>query len=100
MTTEITAARGVFRDYSGSVTLGGTAQVVQSAGLIRRYLLIQNISDTTMWVNFGVTAVADQPSIQIVAGASLVFDHAFVPIGDISLMCATTGKKFVIKEGA
>lgn len=87
-------------DASGSITAGGTAQAGPVANVGRSHLFIQNISDTTMWVNFGVTAVADQPSIQIVAGAILRYDApAFVPQGAVSVIGATTGKKFVLKEG-
>lgn len=94
----IVPTHGALIDNSDDITVGGTAQTVESAGRARKYFLFQNISDTTMWINFGVTAVADKPSIQVVAGASLMFDGSFVPTGSVSLMCATTGKKFVCKE--
>lgn len=85
-------------DSSGAITLGGTAETIESAGRVRKYFMFQNISDTTMWINFGTTAVADEPSISVVAGATLVFEGSFVPTGSVSVMCATTGKKFVCKE--
>lgn len=94
----ITPTHAALIDNSDDITLGGTAQTVESAGRVRKFFLFQNISDTTMWVNFGVTAVGDLPSIQVVAGASLIFDGSFVPTGNVSVMCATTGKKFVCKE--
>ena len=31
----------------------------------RQYLFIQNVSDETMWVNFGTAAVADQVSRRV-----------------------------------
>jgi hypothetical protein len=85
---------------SGAVTTGGTAQTAAAQFLSRRYFLFQNISDETMWVNFGVTAVADQPSISVVAGGALEFGaHTGVcPNGFVSVISATTGKKFVCKE--
>lgn len=90
---------GNFMDHSGSITLGATAQTIATQNSGRQFLLFQNISDTTMWLNFGTTAVSDQPSIRIDAGVSIILDaDGVVPTGLVSLMCATTGKKFVCKE--
>ena len=82
-----------------AITLGGTAQTI-SAAKPRRYMLFQNISDTAMWLNFGAVATADTPSVYIAGGANagIVFEGSFVPDGLVSVMCATTGKKFVFKE--
>lgn len=88
-------------DGSGSIAAGGTAQDVFATNHGRQYLLIQNISDTTMWVNFGTDAVEDQPSIQIVAGAALEFSAAgtgVVPTARVSIRCSTIAKKFVAKQ--
>lgn len=97
------AINGALTDKSGSITLGGTAQTIAAANQNRRYFLIQNISDTALWVNFGTTAVADQPSIKLgpdsgSGGGTLVFEGNFCPNGLVSLIGATTGKKFVCKE--
>lgn len=91
---------GSLFDSSGTITTGGTAQQAAAARSNRQYVLIQNVSDTTMWVNFGVVAVANQPSIQLVAGASLELGGhtGVVPDEYISVIGATTGKAFVIKE--
>lgn len=93
-------ATSALTDHSGTITLGGTAQTAAGANGGRQYLLLQNNSDTTMWVNIGVTAVATQPSIQVVAGASLEFagpSTGVVPTGLISVIGATTGKTFTLK---
>lgn len=103
----VQATAGSFTDRSGTVTSGGTAQQVAAANSTRRYLVILNLSTTVLWVNFGVTAVADQPSIPLAAatsdggadGGGIVFESSFVPSGLVSLIGATTGKKFVCKEG-
>lgn len=89
---------GIF-DRSGSITEGGTAQTIATANGSRRFLLIQNVSDTTMWVDFDTTAVASQPSIRLLTGEKLEFVHGFVPSGAISAIGASTGKTFVCKEG-
>lgn len=90
---------GVPVDRSGTITSGGAAQTAAAANTTRSYLLIQNVSDTDMWVNFGVTAVANQPSILIVAGGSYENPPHWCPTGLISVIGATTGKAFTIKEG-
>jgi hypothetical protein len=94
--------RGGLTDRSGSITSGATAQTV-SAAKTRNYLLIQNISVEALWVNFGTTAVADQPSIKLApdsgsGGGTLSFEGGFVPNTLVSIIGATTGSKFVCKE--
>lgn len=86
-------------DRSGSMTTGGTAQELMPANPARRYLLIQNISTENEWIDFGVRAVADKPSIRLSAGDSLVMESGFVSGESISIIAATTGSKFVAKEG-
>ena len=88
-------------DGSGAIATGGTSQQVFARNVGRQYLLIQNISDETMWVNFGIAAVQDQPSIRIVSGAALEFSSAgtgVVPTATVNIISATTGKKYVAKE--
>lgn len=92
-------AASTITDHSGTVTSGGTAQELMGATAGRRWFFIQNISDTDCWINFGTTAVADQPSMKIVAGGAYENPPHFCPVGTISIIGATTGKKFVCKEG-
>ena len=91
---------GFLRDCSGSISSGGSAQNVAGASE-RSYLLIQNKSAATesFWVSFVTTAVADSPSIEVVPGTTLTWDAGFIPSGIISVIAATTGTKFTIKEG-
>lgn len=92
---------GAFIDGSGSITTGGTSQQVFAANQGRQYLLIQNISAETMWVNFGTAAVQDKPSIKIAADAALEYSlegTGVIPTATINIISATTGSKFVAKE--
>lgn len=92
---------GALEDGSGTITTGGTAQTVFPANTGRQYLLIQNVSDEDQWVNFGIAAVASQPSIKIAAGNALEFSAAgtgVVPTALVSIIGATTGKAFTAKE--
>lgn len=87
-------------DRSGTITSGGTAQeIMASAQAGREYLFIQNNSDTTMWVNFGVVAVASQPSIRLLTGESFEMSSGYVTGESVSVIGATTGKTFTAKEG-
>lgn len=86
-------------DGSGTITTGGTSQTVFAANGSRRYLEIQNISDTTMYINFGAVAVVDSNSFKILAGGEYINVSNWVPQTSVTIICATTGKKFVAKEG-
>lgn len=88
-------------DRSGSVTLGGTAQDAVAANAGRQYLLVQNIDATAdLWVNFGADAAVNTAgSIQLKPAASIVFEDRITPSGRVSVVGATTGHKFTIKEG-
>lgn len=90
---------GTFTDRSGTITLGGTAQQVAAANSSRKYFLFQNVSAETLWINFGTTAVANQPSIKIPVDAGFVLEGLFINTALISVIGATTGSAFVAKEG-
>jgi hypothetical protein len=100
-------SQGALTDRSGTIASGGTANTAIAANSARRYFLLQNLSNTVLWVNFGVTAVQDQPSIALKAcgtagdgtGGAIVFEGSFVPTGSISIIGPTTGSKFSCKEG-
>lgn len=85
-------------DCSGTITSGATAQTMVATNATRKYLYIQNVSDTTMWINFTTTAVANQPSLSITAGSSFVMESTFVSTELVSVIGATTGKAFTCKQ--
>jgi hypothetical protein len=89
---------GTWVDKSGTIATGGAAQTAVPENLARSYLFIQNNSAGDLWFNAGVTAVASQPSIKLVAGASIAYDASFVPRTLISIIGATTAQTFTIKE--
>lgn len=97
---------GAVTDRSGSIAAGATAQTLATSNAARRYLVIQNLATETLWVNFGVTAVADQPSIALRAcavagdgsGGSITYDAGFAPPSLVSIIGATTGSKYAAKE--
>lgn len=89
--------RGTFTDRSGTVTVGGTSQQVMAANATRSYLLVQNVSTADLWVNFGGSAVTNQPSLKLAPGASFEMTDP-VNTALVSVIGATTGQAFAAKE--
>ena len=90
-------------DGSGTIALGGSSQAAALANPGRQYLFFQNVSSATLWVDIGplpLVATQNQPSIQVIAGASLEFSGpstGVVPTGRILVIGATTGQAFTLK---
>lgn len=93
MQNRISSFAGKLKNASGSITAGSTPQTILEEDLGRRYLLIQNTSDTVMHVAFGESATTTN-SIRLEAGSSVIFEFSFVPVDYVSLLCATAGKTF------
>lgn len=97
-----TTAAGVstLTDRSGTIAAGATAQTAAAANTSRDYLLIQNTDATEdLYFNFGTTAVATQPSIKLTPNSSWENPSHFCPTGLVSVIAATTGHAYVVKEG-
>lgn len=94
-----TTKQGAVTDRSGTITLGGTAQQAMASNATRRFLFLQNTSDTDLWFNFTTVAVADQPSAKLTPGAVFIMEGGFVSTEAISIIGATTSKSFTAKEG-
>lgn len=84
---------------SGTITTGGTAQVLCSANPTRRGLVLQNNSTGDLWINRnGGTAILGQPSLCIPSGS-----YYETPVGGntleaVSIIGATTGQEFTAEE--
>jgi hypothetical protein len=101
------AMRGPVTDHSATQASG--AVTVAASDAARSFLLFQNISDTAMQIDFGVSAASAGGSSIYVPGISSVAGSAasglrfegpgFVPSGSISVFCAASGKKFILKTG-
>jgi hypothetical protein len=98
MNVRLVATAGTVTDRSGNITAGATSQVVAVQNLSREFLLFQNTSDTAMYVNFGAAATTTN-GVLVAAGTSLSLNGPFVPSDSVNVLCATTGKTFVCKEG-
>jgi hypothetical protein len=87
-------------NFSGTITLGGTAQNADIARPTRKGYMIQNHSAGDLWINDMTTAVASQPSIRIPAGAMYETPNSgdlgggAYEAGPITIIGATTGQAF------
>ena len=92
---------GSLTDRSGTITTGGTSQVLAAQNLSRAYLFVQNISEETLFLNFGTSATNNEStpnSIEIKPNQSVTF-VSFVSSDQIFVLGETTGSKFIAKEG-
>lgn len=97
--TEIPTERSDLTDASGTLTTGGTSKQALAANTSRTYLLIQNPSEEDdLWVDFGVAAVQDQPSILLLPrSGALVFEQGLRPTQAVHVNGPTTGQPYTIK---
>ena len=87
-----------YTNRSGTITSGGASQQLMPANTRRAYWFFQNISADTLWLDFAVAAVQDQPSVKVLAGESVSSDEV-VTVDQINVIGPNTGAKFVAKEG-
>lgn len=81
---------------NGSITAGGTAQNAIAEGHAFNSVVFQNVSDEDMTVAVGATAAAGTTGEVVYARTSATFTNL---VGKrLSVVSATTGKKFVIRE--
>lgn len=95
--------RGTLTNRSGAIAAGNTSQQVMAANSGRRYLFVYNprssAAGNSLWINFTSDAVKDQPSIELEPGMSFVQEDMYVSTEKVTIIGATTGHKFVAKEG-
>lgn len=83
-----------------TITDANVSQQVFAANPSRRYLLIQNTSDTVMRVNFGAAAtLAGNDSFELLADGTVTFEDLFQSTQQITIICSVAAKEFVAKEG-
>jgi hypothetical protein len=86
-----------YEDRSGTITAGGTAQVVLPAWNGRHGCVIQNQSTGSLWVSETATAIAGPPSIVIPAGQQFL---CMSPASGqaYSIIGATTAQAFAARQ--
>lgn len=85
---------GSLTSISGSVTTGGTAQVLAASNANRKGLTLQNTSSSELRVSPWGTASATA-GYKVAADALLVLDAPHCGVGAVSVWGATTGQTFV-----
>ena len=87
---------------SGTITTGGTSQLLCNANEFRVSMSVQNLSSGDIWINRGATSSAANPAIKIPSGALYEFpkmQNGYVYGGVLSIYGATTGQEFTAWEG-
>ena len=90
---------GTVTNLSSTITTGGTSQLVAASNTSRKYFLIQNISDTDMYLGVGYTPTTTTGILLAKNGGGITFESGFIPTSAINVLCATTGKAFVALQG-
>lgn len=85
-------------DRSGAIATGNTNQSIMPFNNSRSYLLIQNNSTGDLWIDFGVAAFSDSPSIKIAAGETFVMEGGAIANNEVYILGATIGQKYTAKE--
>lgn len=90
----------ILRDWSTTISSGGTAQILSFANPQRRGFWLQNLSSGTLWINvIGGTATASQPSIAVYPStAPFVSPVNMSPQTQLSIYGATTGQAYTFQE--
>jgi hypothetical protein len=96
----------VFSENSAPVTPASalvilTANTSQQvfANQKRSYLLVQNTSDTDMWLGIGVTPSVGTGIRLVAGGGGYVAEDGFIPSGQVNIICSATGKSFYALQG-
>jgi len=91
------------RPRNGAVTVttgttsasANTSAQALASNSSRQYLLIQNISDTDMYFNFGAAATTSNLFVAK-SGSGIVFESGFVPTDAVNVICASASKAYYI----
>jgi hypothetical protein len=93
---QVRPRNGTLTVTSGSTSASAnTSAQALASNSSRQYLLIQNVSDTDMYFNFGATATTDHLFIAK-SGGGIVFESGFVPTDAVNVICSSVSKKYYI----
>lgn len=86
-------------DRSGTITTGGTDQLISAATPTRQGYQFQNNSTGDLWINdMGGTASASQPNLKIIAGGYYESPKASPCPYGIRVWGATTAQPYTCRE--
>lgn len=81
-----------------TIAAANTSQQV-FANQKRSYLLVQNNSDTDMWLGIGVTPSVGTGIRLLANGGGYVAENEFIPSGAVNIICSAAGKSFYALQG-
>ena len=93
----VSGASGALTDVSGTITTGGTSQVLQAAQTTRKYIMIQNISSGNLYLNFTSAATTGEGSYELLPNGVFTMEGNFVSNEAINIIGATSGQAFTAK---
>jgi hypothetical protein len=99
LTDQQSVVQGNLTNRSGTITTANTSQQIIAANTNRRYLLIQNHSDSIIYIAFGVTATTSNGIGLTPGGGSLIYENGFIPTQAINAICTRSNSDFVAWEG-
>ena len=86
-------------DRSGTIVTGGQPVIAAQANPVRRGFFFQNTSTGPLGLNeLGASATLNEPSIVVAAGASYQSPAGACSTAAISVIGATTGQGFAMRE--
>jgi len=88
---------GQVSSTAGEIQAAAVSQQILAENLERRYLLVQNTSDTPMYVGIGADPAVQGGILLPKAGGYLVCD-SFIPTQSVSIICETDGKTYITLE--
>jgi len=80
------------------INVGGVSQSV-FPNQKRSYLLVQNNSDTDMWLGIGTTPSVNNGIRLLPNGGGYVAEDGFIPSGEVRIFCTAGGKQFYALQG-
>jgi hypothetical protein len=84
---------------SGVIAIGGVAQTLAAANLVRKGYRVMNLSTGDLWINDkGASAGAGQPSIKLVAGSVYESPAFGASTAAISILGTVAGQAFEAAE--
>jgi len=84
--------------YSSTINLSTTASVVLGKNEGRRYVMLQNIGTTTIFLGFGVQPnVSGNSSIEIPSGFQYSFEAGYCPSNEVYAITGSTGRVTVVE---
>lgn len=82
-----------------AITVASTSTPVLSANSARRLLILQNVSNETLWVNVASGTAAANTGIMLGANGGNVFFDVSVPTGAVTAIATSTAKILTVTQG-